>query len=648
MFSRILLTFLIIIGLLFSLLACGRGSDVNTPAPITDSKLTASSINERMLWGIWDITIDGITGDVDIVQSRTATFTANITRLIQPPAYPMSLLQVIMNIPESDIHAGKLVFDLGLSHPLLNDLRFRAFDCRGIIMAMGGNVGIYDPSVFYPTSSQTHMINPDGHSRWWNQIEFTTYETIFGYTEGVLAHKNFTSTSTLNPYKLHTPSLEPAQPVYQMNLDDRATFPVSTLPLFRTYKMQFDISSFPVFGFKYCFDVSWALPDESYYPIFPVEAYPPEANCQEAYYLRIEEFEEIPYYVDEWVGGGDLQFLLTIGDWQAMGGNVLNEISHVWIESPTLFGIPIDVRDTMEFVESTHDTMATYRIYIEDMLPSALEGQQILITVESADPDTYAPQIGGPGPWIYPDSPLAAYYFADVPVTNLTPDGDYAYVYFVPDWCATMRTQCTENQQGDPNTSGNQPLIANMMKQNIDGYYNDYTHVQVWEGKFGGTAGQSSAALQHTCTSLGYSFARTYNPYFDPANSRVVLVIGLSIPLGPPDPPFTNEEAIDMKEFIENGGILIFMCEASTYFWVQGFDELFDWLGMLMQYGGGATPEFGNGFTENITWHWMTDGIELYHYYSVGQWLTEDPHVLTLVETEFDEKLILIYPLPLE
>jgi len=90
------------------------------------------------------------------------------------------------------------------------------------------------------------------------------------------------------------------------------------------------------------------------------------------------------------------------------------------------------------------------------------------------------------------------------------------------------------------------------------------------------------------------------------------------------------------------------MCEATSYFYVQGFDELFGWLGMLMEYGGGATPEFGDGFTENIIDHWLTINVDLYHYYSVGQWLTQDPYVLTVVQSEYDEKLILVYPLPLE
>jgi len=626
------------------LTACSQGSNVSTPTTTIDPVTAESSLDHEVLFGIWDISIDPDTYEAEIVQSRTASFTANITRLIQPPAYPVNLVSVTVNVPESDLLNGKLVFDLGLSHPLLNNFGFRAFDCRGIIMSSGNMVGLHDPTMHYPSSTQTHMINPDGYTRWWNQSEFTTVNTLFGYTEGAYANHAFVSKSTLNPYKLHTPSLSPGQPIYQMDLSQRATFPVSTAPLVRTYKMQFDITQTPKFAFKYAFSASWSLPNPAYAPNYPIEAFDKDANCHEAYYVHVDEYEEIPYYVDQYVGGGDLKFLLTIGDWQATGGNVKNEISHVWIESPTLFSPPVDVKNTMEFVESTHATMATYRIFLEDMLPTGLEGQQLLITVESANPVNYA----GPVPYVYPAAPLAAFCLTDVPITNLQPEGEYAYVYFIPDWCATMRDQCTQNQSGQSNTSGNQPLMANMMKQDINGYYNDYTHVQVWEGKFGGTSSQDSTAFANTCASLGYTMSRTYNDYFDPTNCRVVIVVGLSIPLGSPDPPFTIEEAHDMQEFIQNGGILIFMCEASQYFYVQGFDQLFEWLGMLMQYGGGATPEMSDGFTTNIQAHWLTQGVNLYHYFTCGQWLTQDPFVLTLISTMNDEKLILVYPLPLD
>ncbi|MFH1675447.1 MAG: hypothetical protein ABIC40_00375 [bacterium] len=90
------------------------------------------------------------------------------------------------------------------------------------------------------------------------------------------------------------------------------------------------------------------------------------------------------------------------------------------------------------------------------------------------------------------------------------------------------------------------------------------------------------------------------------------------------------------------------MCEASMYLNDEGLEDLFGWLGMLMQYGGGATPEMNDGYTTNITWHWLTEDVDLYHYYTCGQWITDDPYVLTLVSTEYDEKLILMYPLPLE
>jgi hypothetical protein len=40
--------------------------------------------------------------------------------------------------------------------------------------------------------------------------------------------------------------------------------------------------------------------------------------------------------------------------------------------------------------------------------------------------------------------------------------------------------------------------------------------------------------------------------------------------------------------------------------------------------------------------------MERYHYYTCGEWITQDPHVLTLVATDYDEKAVLMYPLPLE
>jgi hypothetical protein len=273
------------------------------------------------------------------------------------------------------------------------------------------------------------------------------------------------------------------------------------------------------------------------------------------------------------------------------------------------------------------------------MSPSALEGQQMLIFVET--PYTYKPNIqGDTSGFVYPNKPLAAHYLTTVPITNLTPEGDYAYCYFIPDWCATMRFQCA-------NDADNQTLLKNIFTQNIEGYYNDFTHVQVWEGKTN-TGGQDTSALQQTCSNLGYSFQRTYNQYFDATGSRVIIAVLFNMYDQPPTPPFTQDEANQMLSYIENGGLLFFMCEASQYFNDQGLAQLFDWLGMLMQYGGGATPEMTDGYTSNITWHFLTDNVDTYHYFTCGEWITQDPHVLCLIATEYDEKLVLMYPLPLE
>ncbi len=630
-------------------LGCGKGPEVVSPIE-TSSNNAQTHVNQHFCWGLWDVAINTETAEVEVVPIRDAHFNANVLRFLQPPIAPIQLVTIALNLGESDLAKGLITMDVTLRHPFPGRKIFRGFDVRGIILADGGQRGQYDSDVCYYAPGETELTNPDGFTRWWNQVEFTTFGTIFGYTEGHFANGRYTSTATLNPYKLFAYDLDISQPYYQLDPSQRATFPAMDGVVTRRYRMQFDTTQQPLFRFKYSIDASWSLPDPSYAPDYPVEAYDEMANCQEPYMVRVPEFIEIPYYVDEWVAGGDLEFLLTIGDWQATGGNVLDQISHVWLESPTLFEDPVDVRDTMEFVESTTDTQATYRIRLEDMMPDGLKGQQLLITVESAWPDTFEPQIDGDtSPFTWPDAPLAAYAVVDVPITNLTPEGDYAYVYFIPDWCATMRLQCTADESGEYWTSGNQPLLANIMSQNVEGYYNDYTHVKVWQGKMVGIDSQSINAFQQTCTDLGYSLERSNEDYFDAEGCRVILVVGFSWPNAqPPDPPFTQEEAADMQEFIDNGGILFFMCEATRYFYVDGFTELFEWLGMLMEYGGGAQPEYEDGFTRNITWHWLTEDVNVYHYFSVGQWITQDPHVLTLIATNDDEKVVLMYPLPLE
>jgi len=641
MYSRFTTACLVVSVVVLALIGCGKGSDVTGP-PTTPLNHDADiAATQHMNWGIWDISIDPETAEAEVIPDRTAEFNASVVRFLQPPICPVELVTVRVNVFESDIPNGLVTMDVGLRHPFPGMNQYRGFDVRGIVMSVADNTGKYDPSTRYYLPGQTELLNADGYTRWWNQAEFTSVETIFGYTEGHFAHGGFESNSTLNPFKVFAIGLEPTQPFYQLDWSTRCTFPVVEGTITRNYRMQFDPVGEPLFSFKYSVDASWSLPDPAYDPEYPIEAYDSMANCQEAYYVAVEEFTEIPYYVDEWVGGGNLDFLLTIGDWQATDGNVLDEISHVWIESPTLFDDPIDVRDTMEFIESTHGTQATYRIYLEDMMPADLKGQQLLITVESAWPDSFEPQIGGSGAaFDYPDSPLAAYEVVDVPITNLTPQGDYAYVYFLPDWCATMRSQCADDSE-------NQLLIYNILRQNIEGYYNDFTHVQIWEGR-SHTGYQSAESFIETCDSLGFSVARTTNTYFDAGESRAIVCVLWNMSGSPLDPPLTQEEATDMQEFIENGGILFFMCEATRYFNIQGMQEFFEWLGMLMEYGGGATPEMTDGYTSNITWHWLTDGMQQYHYYTCGEWITQDPHVLTLVATEYDEKAVLMYPLPLE
>ncbi len=66
-------------GLMLMLGACGDDPDVTTP----DTSLTtqATSPNPHVLWGQYDVAIDGETGEVLITPLRSADFNANVVRV---------------------------------------------------------------------------------------------------------------------------------------------------------------------------------------------------------------------------------------------------------------------------------------------------------------------------------------------------------------------------------------------------------------------------------------------------------------------------------------------------------------------------------------------------------------------------------------
>lgn len=622
------------------LLICGCSGGANPANPNSAISDFAAEPTGHQSWGTWDVAVDADSG-VTIVPLRTAEFNANVVKFLQPPMAPINLLTMAL-VSGSDIPNGYLVLDITLRHPFNGLGQYRGFDVRGIILTKGGIEGLHDPTISYRTPDGARLLNADGYTRWWNQVEFTSYNTILGYTDGAKSTPGFLSTATLNPYKLFADGLASNAPLNSLNYDSRATFSTNPGVNTRRYRLQFKITDIPKFGFRYSIDASWSLPDPSFAPDYPVEAFDLSANCQEPYFIQAPVFEEMPYFVDDTTFGGDAVFLLTVGDWQASSPDqVLSQLSHIWIESPMLFDTPVDVLPNLEFVSSNHHTQATFRCTLTGLHPTSLTDQWLLITAESANPDTYAPQINGdPGAFAWPDQPLAAFALVDVPISDEGPQqpGDY-WIVGLPDWCS-LTEFCTDG-------ADNLQLITNLVKWDLDGPFNDNSMVKWWEGHVIPTPPYSTYIIQQRVESLNYTFTRTSEPAFDPTGCRMIIIV--LVHGGAPNyPPFTDQEVADMKDFVKNGGVLCVLIENPNYFDPISFDQLMDQLGAPLGFGGYAEPPSNTTVTTDITPHYLTSNMLSWQYWTCGEFTLESPDCISLIRTAYGEHVVVLAPIDVD
>jgi hypothetical protein len=389
-------------------------SPVTNPTPL---KLPGSSPqSSEMLWGLYDISIDHITGAVDIVPVRAGTFEANVTKFLQPPSVPSNNLVITLG-SGTDIPKGYIVADVGILHPFPNS-KFMGFDVKGIFMApSGGHASKVDPNLTWASYDQARLLNADGYTRWWNQSEFMTYDTIFGYTEGAKAPHGFTSTCTLNPFKYFAYGLGVSDPWNSTTLGytERGSFR-TTVPSSagREYIIQFPQKKGVDFRFKYAITANWSPPNPGSPSVPGYNDFPVSANQAEPVLVQVVDNGSTVYWTPS-TTGGDLRFRVSIADWQGgFGPGYANGVSSVIVESPTLFETPHEIFKGGEWwIDPDGNALCMY-CTIPNVSPTTTTGQDVLVTVMSWWPTSYAPPIPGYG---YPTAAqLAAYQVWEAPI----------------------------------------------------------------------------------------------------------------------------------------------------------------------------------------------------------------------------------------
>ncbi|MFH1676181.1 MAG: hypothetical protein ABIC40_04070, partial [bacterium] len=352
MITKIIRIGLPLLVIAFYILGCsGRGgngnpvlpdSSVNVPDKITEAPLftpeipvkSADNENGRSLWGFWNIIFNTDTGKFEILKNRNAEFHLNLITQLQKPM-PQGLSISVNNFKPSE---GLLDINLSITHPFPNS-NLRVFDCRGIVMGPGDTlVSKADSGIVFNRPDAFRLENADGYTRWWNAKEFTT-PGLFGFNPGVLGLTDYKPPTTLNPYKYFSDPLTSTSPVTpDVNISNRGTFSTTLNPpkLTRNYVLRFPVvGGSPLIMIQYAIDGNWVKPNGNNPVPEPIEDYPAEANCPEAYHIDVKTVGTTAYFVNGLDSGGDIALQIEVFDWGAVSnpGGIDGEIESISIES---------------------------------------------------------------------------------------------------------------------------------------------------------------------------------------------------------------------------------------------------------------------------------------------------------------------------
>ncbi len=396
---------------------CSGASNPVNPS-VQNSGARVENSGNRMLWGMWHVAIDAEALRAEVTPYRSAEFTANVTRFMQPPVSPTNMVQISIG-PGGDPSSGFFVVDVTLRHPFPGMNMYNGFDVRGILLSDGSVTGAHDSTVLRAGADNTRLLNPDGYTRWWNYPEFTSYETIFGYTHGKLAPPGQPS-ATVNPYKYFADELGAEDPVWALDPGSRGVFSTQPGTNQRRYEIQFPMNGPQVvLDFDYAVDASWSQPDKSFAPEYPEEAFDLSANCMEAYMAHVEDAGSTAWFVDSGNKGGDIKLSIEVFDHQAPANpdGIAGEIAAIWLEGEVLDS-PVNVLPVATVLPGSGGQSSIYEVDLSSLNLTHSGAAELLGTIESANVTTYEPQVPGGSAFGHPDAILSAYFTWDASISD--------------------------------------------------------------------------------------------------------------------------------------------------------------------------------------------------------------------------------------
>lgn len=418
------LTFILITGILWIGLSCSNSQDPASGKLSVSERISRPSGTAQIpiLWGMWEVSLESPDSQPRILPCRSAEFTANVTRFMQPPSSSSHKLTVQVIDSLSDWATGHIVVDVSFIHPFPGLNEYTGFDVRGICMGNGSVSCVTDSNLLYAGPDDLKVLNADGLTRWFNPTEFTSYDTIFGFTQGKLGTPSKAFSATLNGYKYFCDGLGKEDSVVEFFASSSCPNPRGYFSagnkLTRTYDLQFGLSGgSPQYKFQYAVIASWEPPLVKPPANIP-DDFSISANCHEAYAFSASDASDM-YFVDSSTKGGTLRIKVRVFDHQ--GG--ASEIRAVHLETTgglinsgckTFTGATLD-----STLVSQDSKSVTYLFEVDSVTPYAAGEFPVLIGIESFTPSAY--DSGFPGFIFPPSAKLTAYFITSVQVLDKIP-----------------------------------------------------------------------------------------------------------------------------------------------------------------------------------------------------------------------------------
>jgi len=405
-------------------------TDLNSPGYTANSEIASSN---RILWGLYDCTMEPGSDEITVIPIRTAEFTANVNNLVE--ANPGNL--IISNIDVADwFTEGRIDCTISLRHPFPGLDQYNGFDVWGVFMHNGSSTLAYDSLAYTDAAGGDGLLlNSDGYTRWFNYFEFRgTGLPLLRYFEGRLSDLP-APTAALNGFRIFADGLGAEDEYYEWitsetNINDRGIFTAGSVNS-RRYQLQFPMAGGePFLRFQYAVVATWEPGDPALTGnpvVYDPMDFPPDANCDEAFFIQSDDADSTLYNNGSGQSGGGFSSDIEVFDWQGgiMGQNgVPNEIARIIMEADFLPGgsVEWDQGTLASIAQPGTIASSVFQIDITGCTPGPVPSQEYWLIIESGGQFGDSYDQGFPSPFPQ-DAHRAAFYRGSVDISGTIPMG---------------------------------------------------------------------------------------------------------------------------------------------------------------------------------------------------------------------------------